>query len=85
MLNVDIAVPDQQIFDYLMIVVKEDSQLRNEVIDILSNEKKHRKTKLEALLQHSKFQHAPIGLQKIFVFFLDDIFAKEVAMYLRKI
>jgi hypothetical protein len=85
MQNFNATLPDQKVFVDLMSIAKKDSEIKGQLIDILSLENNKRKSKLDVLLNHTKLQNAPKEFRKIFTFFLDDIFAREVLQYLKKL
>jgi hypothetical protein len=74
---------DQEIFQYLITIAGEDSEIHQRLVSILSLNKDERSPLLDLLLHHSKLQKAPQEFKNIFAYFLDDQFTQEVLHYLK--
>lgn len=82
--NLTVNISDREVFEYLMRVAAENRDVNQQLTQILSSEKVNRNELLGVLLKHTKLQNAPSGLRKVFTYFQDDMFAKEVLHYLKQ-
>jgi hypothetical protein len=84
MQNLNVNISDREVFEYLMRVAVDDKDVNQQLTQILSSEKVKRNDLIEVLLKHTKLQNAPAGLRKVFTYFQDELFAKEILQYLKK-
>lgn len=84
MQNLNMNVSDREVFEYLLRVATDNRDVNLQLAQILSTDKVKRSELIEVLLNHTKLQSAPTGLRKVFTYFQDELFAKEVLQYLKK-
>ncbi|MFA6469469.1 MAG: hypothetical protein WCW35_11270 [Bacteroidota bacterium] len=84
MIQLNMNMSDREIFEYLIRIALDAPEIKQQLIQLLTADKMSRKELLEVLLRHTKLQYAPAGMRNIFIYFQDDLFAKEVLQYLQK-